>query len=141
VKLQRQDQDLSPILLDTSVVIDGRIADILETRFLEGRFILPSFVLKELHQVADSSDPIKRNRGRRGLDTMNKIRKNSKIGFKIHEDDSTETGNVDSRLVSLAKMMGAKVLTNDFNLNKVAELHGVIVLNLNDLANAMKPMR
>jgi len=140
VKLQREEQYAAPVLLDTSVIIDGRIVDILTTNFLEGRFILPSFVLKELQTIADSSDALKRNRGRRGLDTLNTLRKNKKIGFKIQEDDAIERGDVDEKLVRLAKVLSAKVLTNDYNLNKIAQLQEVTVLNINDLANALKPV-
>ncbi len=140
VKFQRQEVDMSPVLLDTSVIIDGRIADVLTTKFVDGRMLLPSFVLKELHQIADSPDASKRTRGRRGLEILNRIRKNSHISFKIHEDDSIEGADVDGKLLKLAKVLDAKILTNDYNLNRVSELHGVTVLNLNDLANALKPV-
>ena len=140
VKCSRQDQKDEVILLDTSVVIDGRIADICQTKFIEGRFVVPKFVLRELQQIADSSDPLKRNRGRRGLDVLNKIRKNSEIDVKISEEDFPEIQEVDTKLVKLAKILGAKIFTNDFNLNKIAELQGVSVLNVNELANALKPV-
>lgn len=128
------------ILLDTSVIIDGRIADICETSFLQGKLFLPRFVLKELQLIADSSDPLKRNRGRRGLDILNRMKKNPMIEIKITETDFAELNTVDAKLVKLGQEMGAKVLTNDFNLNKVAELQGVKVLNINELANALKPI-
>jgi uncharacterized protein YacL len=128
------------ILLDTSVIIDGRIADICKTHFLSGRFILPRFVLKELQLIADSSDPLKRNRGRRGLDVLNKIKTNPNVQVKINEMDFPEFSTVDAKLVKMGQVLNAKVFTNDFNLNKVAELQGVKVLNINELANALKPI-
>ncbi len=128
------------ILLDTSVIIDGRIADICKTHFLSGKFILPRFVLKELQLIADSSDPIKRNRGRRGLDVLNKIKANPNVQVKINEMDFPEFSTVDAKLVKMGQVLSAKVFTNDFNLNKVAELQGVKVLNINELANALKPI-
>ena len=140
VKFARQDQREELVILDTSVVIDGRIADICDTRFLEGRLIVPRFVLKELQQIADSQDPIKRNRGRRGLDVLARIQKITHIDVRIHEEDFTDVKEVDAKLVKLAKLMGGKILTNDFNLNKIAGLQGVQVLNINELANALKPV-
>lgn len=128
------------ILLDTSVIIDGRIHDISKTHFLSGKFILPRFVLKELQLIADSSDPLKRNRGRRGLDVLNRIKSNPNIQVKINEMDFPEFSTVDAKLVKMAQVLNAKVFTNDFNLNKVAELQGVKVLNINELANALKPI-
>ncbi len=128
------------VILDTSVIIDGRIADICETAFLSGKLCLPRFVLKELQLIADSSDPLKRNRGRRGLDILNRMKTNPLIEIKIHETDFAELNTVDAKLVKLAQELGGKVLTNDFNLNKVAELQGVKVLNINELANALKPI-
>lgn len=128
------------ILLDTSVIIDGRVADICETAFLGGKLYLPRFVLKELQLIADSSDPLKRNRGRRGLDILNRMKKNPMLEIKIHETDFSELNTVDAKLVKLGQELGGKVLTNDFNLNKVAELQGVKVLNINELANALKPI-
>jgi uncharacterized protein YacL len=127
-------------LLDTSVIIDGRIADICETGFLEGTLIIPQFVLRELQQIADSSDPIKRNRGRRGLDILQRIQRSVDVHVKILEQDFPKIKDVDSKLVALGKQLGAKILTNDFNLNKVAELQGVAVLNVNQLANAVRPV-
>lgn len=127
-------------ILDTSVIIDGRIADIVETGFLDGILVIPSFVLEELQHIADSSDVLKRNRGRRGLDILNRIQKELKVKVQVLEIDFEELAEVDSKLVKLAKQMGGKVVTNDFNLNKVCELQGVLVLNINDLANAVKPV-
>jgi len=126
-------------ILDTSVIIDGRIADICKTGFIEGTLVIPEFVLEELQHIADSSDLLKRNRGRRGLDILNKIQKELDVKVLIYEGD-VEEGEVDSRLVKLAKVLHGKVVTNDFNLNKVCELQGVSVLNINDLANAVKPV-
>ena len=140
VKLKREDQHEEIIVLDTSVIIDGRIADICHTKFIEGKLIIPRFVLKELQQIADSADPIKRNRGRRGLDMLNKIRKSGHMEVKIHEEDLPEIQDVDAKLIKLAKVLSAKVFTNDYNLNKIAELQGVAVLNINELANALKPV-
>ena len=140
VKLTAKGASEDIIILDTSVIIDGRIADICETAFLEGKLCLPRFVLKELQLIADSSDPLKRNRGRRGLDILNRMKKNPLIEIKIHETDFSELNTVDAKLVKLAQEAGGKILTNDFNLNKVAELQGVKVLNINELANALKPI-
>ncbi|WP_123042155.1 PIN/TRAM domain-containing protein [Cohnella candidum] len=127
-------------ILDTSVIIDGRIADICKTGFIEGTLVIPEFVLEELQHIADSSDLLKRNRGRRGLDILNKIQKELDVKVLIYEEAVEEAGEVDSKLVKLAKAMRGKVVTNDFNLNKVCELQGVSVLNINDLANAVKPV-
>ncbi|CAM3585978.1 PIN/TRAM domain-containing protein [Marinicrinis lubricantis] len=127
-------------ILDTSVIIDGRIADICKTGFVEGTLVIPEFVLEELQHIADSSDLLKRNRGRRGLDILNKIQKELDVKVLIYEGDFDEISEVDSKLVKLAKVLQGKVVTNDFNLNKVCELQGVPVLNINDLANAVKPV-
>jgi len=129
-------------ILDTSVIIDGRIADLCESGFIEGVLLIPGFVLEELRHIADSPDLLKRNRGRRGLDILNKIRKDNTIKVQIYDNvrGLDETAEVDTKLVKLAERLGARVMTNDFNLNKVAELHGVKVLNINDLANAVKPV-
>lgn len=127
-------------ILDTSVIIDGRIADVCESGFLEGIFILPQFILQELQHIADSADTIKRARGRRGLDILHKVQKMSHITVRIVDEDFPKIKEVDSKLVALAKLLNAKVITNDFNLNKVAELQGVSVLNINELANALKPV-
>jgi len=130
----------NPKILDTSVIIDGRIADICETGFLEGTLIIPQFVLRELQQIADSSDPIKRNRGRRGLDILQRIQRSVDVKVKILDQDFPKIKDVDTKLVALGKQLDGKILTNDFNLNKVAELQGVPVLNINQLANAVKPV-
>ncbi|WP_078543171.1 PIN/TRAM domain-containing protein [Litchfieldia alkalitelluris] len=127
-------------ILDTSVIIDGRIADICQTGFLEGTIVIPQFVLEELQHIADSSDVLKRNRGRRGLDILNRIQKELAIKVEIYEGDFDEIQEVDSKLVKLAKLTSGVVVTNDFNLNKVCELQKVAVLNINDLANAVKPV-
>ncbi|WP_442602699.1 PIN/TRAM domain-containing protein [Paenibacillus sp. KN14-4R] len=127
-------------ILDTSVIIDGRISDICKTGFIEGTLVIPEFVLEELQHIADSSDLLKRNRGRRGLDILNKIQKELDVKVLIYEGDFEDVSEVDSKLVKLAKVLGGKVITNDFNLNKVCELQGVAVLNINDLANAIKPV-
>ncbi|MDD4357626.1 MAG: TRAM domain-containing protein [Smithellaceae bacterium] len=127
-------------LLDTSVIIDGRIADICDTGFMDGELIVPRFVLNELQFIADSSDSMKRSRGRRGLDVLNRMQKSSSINIEIVEQDFPKIKGVDGKLVALAQKLNAKLLTNDYNLNKVAELQGVRVLNVNELANAMKPV-
>jgi len=135
-----QEVQIAYKILDTSVIIDGRIADICDTGFLEGILVIPTFVLNELQMIADSADSIKRNRGRRGLDILNKMQKDQSIMVKISDMDFRDIPEVDSKLVQLAKVMKAKVITNDFNLNKVAEFHGVEVLNINQLSNALKPI-
>jgi len=140
VRLSRQDISTELIILDTSVIIDGRILDMSQTKFIEGRFLIPRFVLKELQQIADSKDSLKRNRGRRGLEILSKIQKNPHLDVRIHEEDFPELAEVDAKLVKLSKILNAKLFTNDFNLGKVAELQGVKVLNINELANALKPI-
>ena len=127
-------------VLDTSVIIDGRIADICDTGFMEGTFIIPQFILQELRHIADSSDPLKRGRGRRGLDILNRIQKQASMEVKIVDQDYPKIQEVDAKLIALAKDLRAKIITNDFNLNKVAELQGVNVLNINQLFNALKPV-
>jgi uncharacterized protein YacL len=127
-------------ILDTSVIIDGRIADIADTGFLDGAIVIPQFVLRELQLVADSADSMKRNRGRRGLDILQRIQKMAHLNVQILEDDFPHIREVDMKLIELAKMYDCKIVTNDFNLNKVAQLHGVEVLNINELANALKPI-
>jgi len=127
-------------VLDTSVIIDGRIYDILGSGFLEGDLIVPEFVLKELQKVADSSDSLKRNRGRRGLDILQKMKKTSGINVQFSEMDFPDIPEVDHKLIELTKYLGGKIVTNDFNLNKIAQLRGVSVLNINELANALKPV-
>jgi len=131
-------QDLR--ILDTSVIIDGRIADVAETGFLGGTLIIPQFILSELQQVADSPDSSKRQRGRRGLDMLQRLRNNSKIDIQIVETDFPAVKEVDLKLIELGKQLDAVIVTNDFNLNKVAQLRGVLVLNVNELANALKPV-
>lgn len=140
VRLRRQDQSQDVVILDTSVIIDGRIIDICKTRFLGGKIIIPKFVLRELQQIADSTDPIKRQRGRRGLETLNFIQNEPGLDIAIHDQDFTETSEVDAKLVLLAKLLEAKILTVDFNLNRVASIQGIKVLNINELANALKPV-
>jgi uncharacterized protein YacL len=127
-------------VLDTSVIIDGRVADICKTGFLEGTLVIPHFVLRELQQIADSADSAKRNRGRRGLDVLEKIKGVPGVSVNILEKDYPDVKEVDLKLIELAKEMGAKIVTNDFNLNKVSQLRGVDVLNINELANALKPV-
>jgi uncharacterized protein YacL len=130
----------TPKILDTSVIIDGRIADICETGFLEGPLIVPQFVLKELQHIAGSADALKRNRGRRGLDILQRVQHDYERLVHIVDHDFPNIRDVDAKLVALGKLLQGKVLTNDFNLNKVAELQGVPVLNINQLANAVKPV-
>lgn len=127
-------------ILDTSVIIDGRISDICDTAFIEGALVIPQFILKELQLVADSEDGIKRQRGRRGLDVLDHLQKSSQVSVVISEMDFPDIQDVDSKLIELAKHLKAKIMTNDFNLNKVAQLQGVAVLNINELANALKPV-
>ena len=127
-------------VLDTSVIIDGRIADICETGFMDGTLVIPQFVLKELQLVADSSDSMKRNRGRRGLDILQKIQKMAGLDVTISDVDFPEVREVDLKLIELARTLEGKIVTNDFNLNKVAQLRGVEVLNINELANSLKPV-
>jgi uncharacterized protein YacL len=127
-------------ILDTSVIIDGRIADIAETGFLDGIMVIPQFVLRELQLVADSADSLKRNRGRRGLDVLQRLQKTASPQIQIVEDDFPAVREVDLKLIELAKVYEGKIITNDFNLNKVAQLQGVAVLNINELANSLKPI-
>jgi uncharacterized protein YacL len=127
-------------ILDTSVIIDGRIADVAEAGFLSGVIVIPQFILRELQQVADSPDSSKRQRGRRGLDMLNRLQSNDTLDIQIVDNDFPAVREVDLKLLELSKEMGAVVVTNDFNLNKVAHLHGVAVLNINELANALKPV-
>ncbi len=130
----------APKVLDTSVIIDGRIADICKLGFLEGTLVIPRFVLSELQNIADSPEPLRRTRGRRGLDILNEIQKQVTIDVRISEVDFPDMREVDAKLVRLAKDMSAKIVTNDFNLNKIAQFQGIDVLNINDLANALKPI-
>lgn len=133
-------KDFTYKILDTSVIIDGRIADICKTGFIEGTLVIPEFVLEELRHIADSPDLLKRNRGRRGLDILNHIQKQMDVHVEIMDTRFDDIDEVDSQLVKLAKMIDGKIITNDFNLNKVAELQGVPVLNINELSNAVKPI-
>ena len=127
-------------ILDTSVIIDGRVPDVCDAGFIEGTLVAPQFILNELQHIADSSDPLKRTRGRRGLDILNRLQKNPQVQFEIVDKDFPKIKEVDSKLIALAKELDADVLTNDFNLNKVAQIQGVNVLNINQLANAVKPI-
>ncbi len=131
---------LTTKILDTSVLIDGRIVDIAESGFMEGRLIVPRFVLHELQLVADSSDSAKRNRGRRGLDVVQLLQKQPRIRLEVSSEDFPETREVDLKLIELAKVLQAKIVTNDFNLNKLAQVQGLVVLNINELANSLKPV-
>lgn len=135
-----KNSNITKKILDTSVIIDGRIYDICKTGFVEGQLIIPEFVLEELRHIADSSDGLKRNRGRRGLDILKKMQKDSRIDVEIVSKNYEEIPEVDSKLVKMAQEYTAKIVTNDFNLNKVSELQGVFVLNINELANAVKPV-
>ncbi len=139
VKL-KEHKDKNYKLLDTNVIIDGRIADICKTGFLEGTLLIPVFVLEELQYIADSSDTLRRVRGRRGLDILQKIREDSSLEVEVMNVDFDDVQGVDSKLVRLAQKLGGKIITNDFNLNKVAQLRGVEVLNINELSNAVKPV-
>jgi len=143
VEFARQIKGQHPLVLDTSVVIDGRIADICETRIIDQRVLVPKFVVAELQAVADSSDKLKRNRGRRGLDVLNKLQNSTKIDIEIFEGAISRaemSEPVDQKLVLLAKRLNGRLVTNDYNLNKVAQLAGVEIININDLANALKPV-
>jgi uncharacterized protein YacL len=137
VELRREGGGAKPVILDTSVIIDGRIADVIETKVMDARIIVPRFVLNELQQVADSQDKLKRNRGRRGLDVLNRLRKSQ--GVEVHDVELPGVNGVDAKLVRLAKNLDGRIATTDFNLNKVAQVQGVEVINLNDLANALRP--
>ena len=142
VEFAKEVKGLRPYIVDTSVVIDGRIADVVETRILDNQLIMPRFVLNELQGIADSSDKLRRSRGRRGLDILNRLRNDKEVDLQIYDRETPEMANqpVDMKLVLLAKEMEGKLITGDYNLNKVARLHSVPVINLNDLANAMKPV-
>ena len=140
VRFAPQTKPESLLLLDTSVIIDGRIADLIQARFIEGTIVVPRFVLHELQQIADSNDPVIRARGRRGLEMLTRLRQNKRNEVKIHDADFPEEPQVDAKLVRLARALGAKLFTNDYNLGKVAELQSVPYVNLNGLANALKPV-
>jgi uncharacterized protein YacL len=140
VRFASQSKPENLLLLDTSVIIDGRIADLLEANFIDGTLVVPQFVLHELQKIADSNDPVVRARGRRGLEMLTRLRQNKRNELKIHEADFPEETEVDAKLVRLARALGAKLYTNDYNLGKVAELQSVLYVNLNELANALKPV-
>ena len=142
VEFAKEVKGLKPYVLDTSVVIDGRIADVVETRVIDNQLIMPQFVISELQNIADSGDKLRRNRGRRGLDILNKLRNDPKVDLVIYDRELPEFAgqSVDQKLVLLAKHLDGKVVTNDYNLNKVAKLHNVGVINLNDIANSLKPV-
>lgn len=138
--LRRTEGTAAPKVLDTSAIIDGRIADICETGFLEGTILVPQFVLKELQYIADTPEPMRRARGRRGLDVLDKLQRGAKVPVRIIEEDFLEIKEVDQKLIELARRKGAKIVTTDYNLNKVAKLHGIEVLNVNELVNALRPV-
>ncbi len=142
VEFSKEVKGVKPYLLDTSVVIDGRIADLVETNVFDNQLVMPRFVLAELQAIADSSDKLRRSRGRRGLDIMNRLRTTEHVELMIHDRETPEMSGqpVDMKLVLLAKHLGGKVITGDYNLNKMARIHGVPVINLNDIANALKPV-
>jgi uncharacterized protein YacL len=140
VEFSKQTKGSRPVLLDSSVLIDGRIAEVAETGLLESQLVVPHFILDELQAVADSADRLKRNRGRRGLDMLAALRESRKVDVALYESPREEQGTADQRLLHLARNLNARVLTNDYNLNKVAQLTGVDVINLNDLANALRPV-
>jgi uncharacterized protein YacL len=142
VEFAKEVKGLKPYVLDTSVVIDGRIADLVETRVIDNQLIMPQFVIAELQAIADSNDKLRRNRGRRGLDILNRLRSDPKVDLSIYDRDLPEFASqpVDQKLVLLAKHLEGKVVTNDYNLNKVAKLHNVGVINLNDISNSLKPV-
>ena len=140
VEFSKQTKGARPMLLDTSVLIDGRIADIAETGLIESQLVVPQFVLDELHAVADSADRLKRTRGRRGLDILSRMRESKKADVLLYESAAHEDGGVDHQLVHLARSLNARVMTNDYNLNKVAQLTGVDVININDLGAALRPV-
>lgn len=139
-KSKKQKRNIPPKVLDTSVIIDGRIADICKTGFIEGKLVIPQFVLDELRHIADSADDMKRVRGRRGLDILNMIQEEGNIEVEVTDQDFDDIAEVDIKLLKLASVLKGKVVTNDFNLNKVAQVQGVEVLNINELANAVKPI-
>ncbi len=143
VQFAKETKGAKPLVLDTSVIVDGRIADIANTQIIESELIVPRFVLQELQAIADSGDKLKRTRGRRGLDMLNKLQLSEAVDIRILEvtpDRSTPDATVDDMLVDLAMQLRGKVVTNDYNLNKIAQLRGVQVININDLANALKPV-
>ncbi|MDP7135166.1 MAG: PIN domain-containing protein, partial [Planctomycetota bacterium] len=141
VEFRRDQRGPTPLLLDTSAIVDGRVADLIETRFLDVPILIPRFVLDELQMVADSNDRQKRMRGRRGLDILNRLQNSPRISIQIHEDNEDEDSMaVDSRLVAVAKRQGSRIITTDSPLEKIAQLEGIEVLNMNELANALRPV-
>ena len=140
VRLSRHDRGEESYLVDTSAIIDGRLLDLCKARFVEGRLVVPRFVLRELQAVADSSDPVKRSRGRRGLEVLNQLRALNSIDVRIHEEDLPGISETDAKLVKLAQVLGTRIITNDYNLNKVAEIQNAGVLNVNELAQALRPV-
>ena len=140
VRLSRHDRVEELFLIDTSAIIDGRLVDLCTMRFVEGRLLIPRFVLQELQMVADSADPMKRNRGRRGLEVLSQLRQMPTLDVRIHEEDLPGIHEIDAKLVKLAQLLGTRVITNDYNLNKIAEFQGVRVLNVNELAKALRPV-
>lgn len=142
VEFSKEIKGLKPFVLDTSVIIDGRIADLAETNVLDNQIVMPRFILNELQAIADSGDKLRRARGRRGLDILNKLRSSETVDFKIHDHEPAELAGqpVDMKLVLLAKSLGGKIVTGDYALNKVARIHNVPVINLNDIANSLKPV-
>ena len=139
VRSRSQPPPVAPRVIDTSAIIDGRLVDVVRTRFLSGQLVVPRFVLEELQRVADSNDPLKRARGRRGLELVEELKASANGGFAVRDTDYGEVDSVDGKLIRMASDLGAAIVTTDFNLNKVAQIQGVEVLNLNDLANALKP--
>jgi len=139
VKFKSQELKSDTVVIDTSIIIDGRIVDIVETKFLEAKFIIPRFVLNELHTLADSADHMKRQKGKRGIEVLHSLKKEPNIEVEISEQSVDEVKSVDEKITKLAQKIDAKVLTTDYNLNRIAQLQGVTVLNINDLANALKP--
>ncbi|MEM7816714.1 MAG: PIN domain-containing protein [Candidatus Aenigmatarchaeota archaeon] len=139
VTFKRQEFKEDLIILDTSIIIDGRIVDIVKTGFLEGRFIVPNFVLNELRTLADSTEHIKRQKGKRGIEVLHLLKKEPNIEIEISNEDISSSGSVDEKIIQFAQNINAKVLTTDYNLNRIAQLQGVKILNINDLANAIKP--
>ncbi len=140
VRLSRHDRGEEASLIDTSAIIDGRLVDLCKTGFVEGRLIIPRFILRELQAVADSADPIKRGRGRRGLDVLNQLRQLSTVDVRVHEEDFPGIAEADAKLVKLSQLLGTRIITNDYNLNKVAEFQNIRVLNVNELAQALRPV-
>lgn len=140
VEFRREEKGIRPTVIDTNVIIDGRIADILRTGFVDGPVIVPQVVLRELHKIADSGDKLRRERGRLGLDVLNELREDPKVDVRIQELAADDERPVDEQLVHIAKLLNGKLMTSDFNLNRLASLEGISVINLNELANALKPV-